>query len=84
MTVSQYRRLFLVLILPLLVAGAAFTKFVIRPSNYITILCESALNCYTTDGLGGKRHEELMSKYPEWFSVHTRSYEKTRFLMTFQ
>lgn len=83
MTGAQYRRLLIVLTVPLLIAGAVFTRAVIRPDNYATILCDNSTifgeNCRTTDGLGEKWDEQLRSEHPAWFDIHTRSYENNSF-----
>lgn len=87
MTKMQYRRLLIVLIVPLLIAGAIFTRIVIRPDNYAAILCENTSafgeNCRTTDGLEGQWHKQLQGKHPGWFDVNTRAYEDNSFPYTF-
>jgi len=83
MTAAQYRRLLIVITLPLLIAGGIFTRAVIRPHNYIAILCGSPVflseECRTTDGLGEPWHEEIKSQYPIWFNINTRPYENNSF-----
>lgn len=83
MTKMQYRRLLIVLTVPLLIAGAIFTRAVIRPNNYATILCDNTSilgeNCRTTDGLGKQWDERLRGEHPAWFDVRTRAHEDNSF-----
>ncbi|WP_303842880.1 hypothetical protein [Aeromonas sobria] len=87
MTAAQYRRLLIIITLPLLIAGGIFTRAVIRPHNYIAILCGNpeylSEGCRTTDGLGKPWHEEIKSQYPIWFDIRTRPYESNSFPYTF-
>lgn len=83
MTKTQYRRLLIVITVPLLIAGAIFTRAVIRPDNFATILCDNSTifgeNCRITDGLGEKWDLRLRSEQPAWFDIQTRPYEKNSF-----
>lgn len=83
MTKMQYRRLLIVLTVPLLIAGAIFTKAVIRPDNYVTIVCDNTSilgeNCRTTDGWGQQWDELRRGEHPAWFDVHTRAPEDNSF-----
>lgn len=76
-------RLLIVLTVPLLIAGAIFTRVVIRPDNYATILCDNTFLlveiCRTTDGLGKKWDKQLRSEHPAWFDIHTRAHEDNSF-----
>ncbi|WP_146142126.1 hypothetical protein [Aeromonas veronii] len=87
MTAAQYRRLLIVITLPLLIAGGIFTRAVIRPHNYIAILCGNpeylSEKCRTTDGLGKPWHEEIKSQHPIWFNINTSPYESNSFPYAF-
>lgn len=83
MTMNQYRRLLIVLTIPLLIAGAIFTRAFIRPNNYATILCEYSPilgeSCRTTDGLGGEFDKIVRGFHPAWFDIHTREHVDNSF-----
>jgi len=86
-TVAQYKRLLLVLTVPLLLVGAIFTKVAIRPDHYASIICQNDVifgeNCRITDGLGEKWDNQLRTQSPAWFDVEFTSYEKNIFPHTF-
>lgn len=83
MTKMQYGRLLIVLIVPLLIAGALFTRTVIRPDNSATILCDNTYifgeNCRTTDGWGEPWDKRLRGERPAWFDIWTRSFKDNSF-----
>ncbi|XLU00566.1 hypothetical protein Aerorivi_02406 [Aeromonas rivipollensis] len=86
MTWEQYRRLLIILTIPLLIAGAIFTRVTIDPEKYVTFLCYNTMvgeRCSQTDGLGGPWDKSLRNKEVAWFNVNTRSYKNNSFPRTY-
>lgn len=81
MNYNQYRRLLLVLTIPLLIAGAIFALIEGRSLNDATILCVGD-NCRTTDGLGKRWDTALRSEHEAWFDVNARTYDDNTFPRT--
>lgn len=73
MTKRQFQRLFLVAVIPLVVAGIALFSTVIPAPTFVTIRCDQwftgADNCRTTDGLGEPFDRMVESEAPAWFDV---------------
>lgn len=86
MTWSKYRRLFIILLVPLLISGFYFTAFVISPSRLVAIVCVNSEsfreNCRRTDGFGEPWDKSLRAEYPAWFDIKTRPFEEDKFPST--
>ena len=83
MTCKKYRRLLIVLTLPLLAGGAVFFSTVVPAPTYATIVCAQWLagseNCRTTDGLGNRFDEMVRRDHPAWFDVETVPFSENKF-----
>lgn len=83
MTSGKYKRLTLVLCLPLLMAGVVLSITALKDEHYATVRCEHGtiigLNCRITDGLGEAWDREIESQYPEWFDIQTVEFEDNSF-----
>lgn len=87
MTARQYRRLLVVLSLPLLLAGGIFFSTAVPAPFYASIICNQPLptyeNCRTTDGLGEPFDEALRRESAAWFDVHATTHDQNKFPMSF-
>ena len=71
MSFSQYRRLILLAVLPLLGAGWLFAQLVAPYDRYIHVTCGQFLaveNCRNL-GTGGNLYEHAKADYPAWFDI---------------
>lgn len=76
MSFSKYKRLCLVLFLPLLFVGFIFTKIVFPYDKYFNIACEKSLSssdiCRDIGKTNGSFYEATMKQSPAgWASIHT-------------
>jgi hypothetical protein len=76
MTLSIYRRLCLVLVVPLLVAGYVCARIAWPFDRYVNILCAPFLNSENCRPVGppeGEFYKHVMKDAPAWFSVNPTS-----------
>lgn len=87
MTWRKYRRLLIVISLPLLIAGGIFFSTAVPAPFYASIICTQPLpnyeNCRTTDGVGEPFDESIRSKSRSWFDVQLASYDQNKFPTAF-
>ena len=79
MTKSQYKRLLKILALPLLIAGAIFSAIIGQDASYVTIICRSADDCITTDGLGERFDTIVREQEGDLFEINLTEYEDNEF-----
>lgn len=81
MTNKKFKRLFIVLLAPLLFSGAMLAMFYNKSNQSIRMRCESGSYlgqiCRVTDW--GEIDEHVAKDFPVWFDVNTRSYENNKF-----
>lgn len=87
MTWKKYRRLLLVLSVPLLLVGWIFFSTVVPAPTYASIVCTQPLptseNCRTTDGLGKPFDEAIRAEYRGWFDVDVDRHKRNNFPVSF-
>ncbi len=87
MTARQYRRLLVVLSLPLLLASGIFFSTAVPAPFYASIICNQPIptyeNCRTTDGLGEPFDESIRRESSAWFDVRATSYDQNNFPTSF-
>lgn len=83
MTWKKYRRLLIVVSMPLLLASGIFFSTIVPAPTYATIVCTQWLSdsekCRTTDGLGNRFDELIRRDYPAWFDVLAVPYKQNNF-----
>ena len=81
MTFAKYKRLFLVLLFPLLLAGAVAAVVANKDYGLVSMRCEPFMSgvetCRSTGW--GEYDDRIKQDSPGWFDVHARSYEKNSF-----
>lgn len=79
MTFTQYRRLVLVAVLPLLAAGWIFAKLVVPYGQGAYITCEDdslfGENCRNV-GWEGSLHDSVIADHPSWFTIQLPEQDK--------
>lgn len=79
MTPGKYRRLLVVLAVPLLLAGAIFARIALKDEHFAWIRCENAgifaPNCRQTN-LGGPLDARIERAHPSWFDLKVDEYQE--------
>jgi hypothetical protein len=82
LTWGKYRRLLVVLTVPLLLIGGIFAMYVLKGERYAFIRCENAgilaPNCRQTN-LGGPLDMMIEKQHPSWFDLKIAEYEANAF-----
>lgn len=86
MTLGKFKRLFIVLLIPLLLAGYVSTLFIFPYEKYAYITCAPFLeieNCREVGDPGSSFHKSVKNEYPQWFDVNIGEYDGEAFLQNF-
>lgn len=83
MTLGKFKRLFIVLLIPLLLFGYLSTLLIFPYEKYAYITCAPFFgieNCREVGDPDSSLHKSVKSEYPRWFEVNIGKYDGEAFL----